>query len=150
MSLNERLSEGLALVGTLDPVAVVDTELFTDWVDVSEFKKVLCIALLGGWAAETIDVVLYQATDGSGTGAKTLKAATQLAAHATNNDNTQLMIEADNTDLDVANSFTHVRAGIVSGSTSGGTGALLILGGHAYNGPASAQNLASVQEIATA
>ena len=148
--LNEKLSEGLAIVGTLDPVTVVNSEVFTDWVDVSEFKKVLGTLMLGDMAAETIDFAMYQATDGSGTGSKALRAATQLAAHATSNDGTQVCIEVDNTELDVANDFTHVRCGVVTGGATGGPAGILVQGGHAYNGPASGQNLASVQEIKSA
>ena len=148
--LNEKLSEGLALVGTLDPQTVANSETFTDWVDVSEFKKILATLSLGDMANETIDFAMYQATDGSGTGSKALRAATQLAADASANDNTQVCIEVDNTDLDDAGGFTHVRCGVVTGGATGGPVSVLVQGGHAYNGPASGQNLASVQEIKSA
>ena len=92
MNVNVGAGEKLALVGTIDPATVVNSEVFTDVVDMAKFHQVLATAFLGNMAAETIDFKAYTC-DSNGSNATTLKSCTQLAAHASNNDNTQLSIQ---------------------------------------------------------
>ena len=143
--LNSKMGSYLAVLATIDPQAVVATELFSDVIDCSDTDEIMAIALLGGWASETIDFrVCYCDSDGSNP--VTLKAATQLAAHATNNDNTQLVICVNANQLAVSGK-QHIKVGLVSGSSSGGTAGVVVLGTSRYI-PASGQDLASVQQIA--
>lgn len=142
------INENLSVIATIDPQAVANTELFTDVVDMSKFHKVMGVALLGGWAAETIDFDAYTC-DSAGNNAAALK-STQQAAHATNNDNTQVVVEVKGDDLspDTSNKDRYIKFGLVSGSTTGGTGAVLVLG-EAKQKPATNHNLASVTEVET-
>ena len=83
---NQKMCEGLALVGTVDPATVANTEVFTDVVDMGALQQAIGVAMLGNMAAETIDFKAYSCdSDGNNAAAITGKAATQLAAHASNN-----------------------------------------------------------------
>jgi hypothetical protein len=130
-SLAEELAMMAHAVGTAS-----STPLVTSYVSAKNFGRALLIARLGDMASETVDVAIYQGQGGS-TNAKSLKAATQLAAHASNNDNGILLIGVDLNDLDVANGFTHIAGRIVTGGVTGGTCTLVLLGGDCRFGPAS-------------
>lgn len=135
----------LAVVGTIDPQTVANTELFTDVIDMSKFRQALGVALLGNMAAETIDFTCY-VCDSGGNNATELKDCTQLAAHASNNDNKQLVISVRAEDL-VDASYTYIKFGLVTGAGTGGPAAVLALGVDARNEPASDADLSSVVEI---
>ncbi len=144
--MQAKLSESLALVATLDPVTVVNVEVFTDVVDMGAVLQALAIAMLGNLAAETVDFKAYSCdSDGSNAAAITGRAATQLAAHASNNDNKQLIINIRDTDL-LASGKQHVKFGLVSGNTVGGPASVVVVGAP-RQGIGSANDLASVVEI---
>lgn len=84
--------EQLAVVSTIDPQTVNSTPKVGDYVDMSKYHSVAFFFTLGDMAAETIDASVLEATSAAGAGAQALKAATQLAAHATNNDLKQFVI----------------------------------------------------------
>ncbi len=140
------VAEALAILSTIDPGTVNSTPKVGDWVPVKNYQKLLAVFLLGDIAAETIDCSVQEATDGSGTGAQAYKAATQLAAHATNNDNKQIVIEIDCSKVSAG--FTHVAPRMVTGGATGGPGAAVILGVVNRYDPASDGDLATVVEIA--
>lgn len=145
MHLNVLASEKLAVVGTIDPATVANTEVFTDVVDVSLFHQLFAIALLGNMASETIDFKCYRcASDGSS--AVALKSATQLAASASANDNAQSIIGIRSEDL-AASGARYVKFGLVTGGATGGPASVLVLGVDPHFNPASASNLASVLAI---
>jgi hypothetical protein len=144
MGVFQQMRERLSLLGTLDPQSVASTETYTDYVDMSKQDQALVLAMLGDMAAETIDVTVYEAKDGSGTGEQSLKSATQLAAHATNNDNEQIKINVRSDEL--SDGYTHIRVGLVTGDTTGGPVSIAVLGGDARYEPASQDDLASVVE----
>lgn len=143
--INTKAGEKIAVVGTIDPQTVANTELFTDVVDMSKFHQALFIALLGDMAAETIDFTLYYC-DSDGNNAAELKDCTQLAAHAANNDNDQLVISLRAEEL-LAAGKRYVKAGLVTGGATGGPAAVVALGVDAHYEPASDSDLASVVEI---
>jgi len=146
--MNAHHHEDWALCGTLDPQAVVDTELFTDVIDMRNFHQAEAVFLLGGWAAETI-ICRAVTCDSSGTNAAALKTATTLAAHATTNDNTQVIISVRGEDLPgTSNADRYIKFGIVSGSSSGGTAAIAVLG-QAKSKPATTFDLSSIHEVVT-
>jgi hypothetical protein len=146
MNLNQKLSEGLALLGTVDPQTVANTEKFSDVIDFGAVQQVMAIALLGDMAAETIDFKFYSCdSDGNNAAAVTGKAATQLTGHASNNDNKQLVINVRDTDL-LASGKQYGKFGLVTGNTTGGPAAVAVLG-LLRQGQASASDLASVAEI---
>ena len=125
------------------------TPLVTSYVSAANAQKLLAVAVLGDMASETIDVAIYQATDASGTSAKSAKAATQLSAHASNNDNKVILIQLDPADLDLDYGFTFVAVRCVTGNTVGGAVGLVLLGDGLRYGPGSLVDNAAVVEIKT-
>jgi hypothetical protein len=143
--INVAAGEKIALVGTIDPATVANTEVFTDVVDMSKFLQCLGIALIGNIPAETVDFKAYSC-DANGSNSVALKACTQLAANASTNDNTQLVISVRAEDLQ-ASGKQHIRFGLVTGGATGGPCAAVALGVDARFGPASDSDLASVAQI---
>ncbi|MGD9824811.1 hypothetical protein [Desulfobacter sp.] len=148
--INEQTSEKIAVIGTIDPQTVVNTEVFTDVVDMSKYHQAMFICALGNMAAETIDFTVYYC-DSDGGNATALKSATQLAADASANDNKQIVISVrDQELLTVAETTRYLKAGLVTGGASGGPACVVALGVDSKYGPASGSDLASVAEIVTA
>ncbi len=123
------------------------TPLVTSYVNAKHCGEITLIARLGDMASETIDIALYQASDSGGTGAKSLKAATQLAASAGGNDNSYVVITARADELDVDNGFEHVAGRIVTGGATGGTVHMTVLGSDLRYQPASLVDAAAVLQI---
>ena len=146
MNQNQKLCEGLALVATIDPATIANTEIFTDVVDMGAMRQAMAIALLGNEAAETVDFKAYSC-DSNGSNAVVIagKTATQLAAHASNNDNMQLVINLRDTDL-LASGKQYVKFGLVTGGATGGPAAVAVLGAP-RQGAAADSDLASVLQI---
>lgn len=143
---SEKLSEQLSLVATLDPATVVNSEQFTDVVDMGAHHQALAILALGNMAAETIDFKAYSCdANGSNAVAITGRTATQLAGDASNNDGKQLMINLRSTDL-LASGKQHVKFGVVTGGATGGPACVMVLG-QPRQGLGSANDLSSVAEI---
>lgn len=142
--LNVKLAEALAVVATVDPVTVTNTELFTDVVDMSKYHQALGILLLGNIAADTVDFKAYTC-DANGSNAVALTSAAQLAANATANDGVQVLINVRQNDL-LSSGKQYVKFGVVSGST-GGPMAVAVLG-EPRQGYAADADLASVVQIA--
>lgn len=146
MQLQSKLSEALALVATIDPATVANTEVFTDVVDMGKMLQVMAVAALGNLAAETVDFKAYSCdSDGSNAAAITGRAATQLAAHASNNDGKQIVINLRDTDL-TASGKQYAKFGLVTGDATGGPAAVLVLGAP-RQGLASGNDLSSVVQI---
>jgi len=141
-----KLTEALALVATIDPQTLASTETFTDVVDMGANTQAVAILLTGNMAAETIDFKAYSCdSDGSNAAAITGRAATQLAGHATNNDNKQIIINLRDTDL-TASGKQHVKFGFVTGGATGGPVSVAVLA-TPRQGIASGSDIASVAEI---
>jgi len=144
--MNGKIYENLALCGALDPVAVVNSEVFTDVIDMQKFHKVLATLLIGDMANETI-IWRCVTCDSAGNNVAALKTATTLAASATVNDNTQSMIEVDGDDLPgTTNADRYVKFGVVTSSTTGGPMSIAVQG-ESKMLPANNDNLASINEI---
>ncbi len=129
------LAEELAFLARATGTAS-STPLVTSYVSAKNFGRAILFAMTGDMAAETIDVAIYQGQGGS-TNAKSLKAATQLAAHASNNDTGIVIVSVDLNDLDVTNGYTHIAGRIVTGAGTGGTCTALLIGGDCRYAPAS-------------
>lgn len=142
--LNFRLGSALPIIATIDPQTVVNSEVFTDVVDMALYDGVMAVALTGDMASETIDFKAYKCDAGGGN-AVALKSATQLAAHASTNDLNQIVIALDNNEFSGL-SQRYVKFGLVTGGASGGPAAVVVLGVPKY-GPASARDLATVRQI---
>lgn len=147
MNVNAGAGEKLALLGTIDPQTVSNTELFTDVVDMSKFHQVLAIAMLGNMAAETIDFKAYTcAADGSA--AVQLKAVTQLPAHATDNDGKQVEIQVRADELGPLGK-QYVKFGLVTGGATGGSASVAVIGVDGRYQPEADNDLSSVVQIKT-
>lgn len=141
---NAKLTELLALAGVIDPATTANTERFSTVVDMSRFHQVLVVAQLGNMAAETIDVKVYSC-DSDGSNSAALVSATQLAAHASNNDNTQILANVRAEAL-LASGKRYIRVGIVTGGATGGPANAAILG-LVRQGATADQDLSTIQQI---
>lgn len=156
--MNAKLSESLAVVGLLPPQTVNSTPAYSGDVKVDKARHYLAVIFLGDMAAETIDVSILKSNTSSHGGETALKACTQLAAHASNNDNKVLLIDIRPEELALpsynvggveSNTFFWIRLKVVTGNTVGGMVCGVILAGDAKEFPASALNLASVVQVVT-
>lgn len=143
--INVKAGEQLAVVATADPATTLNVARTTDVVDMSKFHQVLFIAMLGDMPAETIDFEV-QSCDSDGLNAVTLKAATQRAANAANNDGKQIVISIRAEEVRAVNK-RHCRGRIVTGGAVGGPAAVIGIGMNARNEPATDNDLADVVEI---
>lgn len=144
--MNAKLSESVAVVGVINPATVANTEVFTTVVDMGANVQAVAVAMIGDIPDETVDFKAYSCdSDGNNAAAITGRAATQLAAHASNNDNKQLIINVRDGDL-VASGKQHVKFGLVTGGATGGPCAVVVMGAP-RQGIASGNDLSSVAEI---
>lgn len=112
---------------------------------VKNWGKLLVVFRLGDMAAETIDCVV-ETCDSNGANNVTLKAATQLAAHATNNDSKVITVGVETNEV-VASGKQHIRGKITTGGATGGTCSIAVLGLECRNGPASANDSSDVVQV---
>lgn len=148
MSRVLRPSDQAAIVGTIDPDVLTAADHDSDWVDMSEFDRIMAIVMWGELGASgTIDAKLQQATDASGTGAKDItgKSIAQVIQGVTPADQ-QAVINLCADELDVTGGFTHARLLVTVGTASSDGGAVL-LGFVPRYAPASDNDLSSVAEI---
>lgn len=149
MNLNTLPSDCAAVVGVIDPDVTAAGTVTTGWVEAADFESFLAVAMAGTLGSSaTFDAKIEQASDGSGTGAKDLSGAaiTQLTQAGTDESDKQSLIQFRSSDLDVDNSFTHVRLSVtVATATSDAAGVLLGFGPR--YGPASDNDASSVAEI---
>ncbi len=146
--LNQLASEGFAVVGAIDPDVLTATTHDSGWIDAKDFHNFLAVIMVGTLGASaTVDAILQQASDSSGTGAKAItgKAITQLT-DAGSDDDSQALINLRPEELDRANGFTHFRVRITVAAASC-DGAAAIFGCGPRYGPASDYDAASVDEI---
>jgi hypothetical protein len=141
-------SEAVAVLGVIDPDANTAAAYTSDWGDMGKFKKAMAIVFAGTLGSSaTLDAKLQQATDSSGTGAKDIsgKSITQLTEAGTDSDK-QAIIEVDASELDVAGGFRYVALVMTVATATSDSGGVL-LGFEPRFGPASDNDLASVDEI---
>ena len=146
--INALPSERAAVVGVIDPDANAAGALTSDYVSMGTFHSAMGVVLVGTMGASgTIDAKLVQATDSSGTGVKDItgKAITQLTQAGTDSDK-QAIINVRAEELDVANGFNHVAIVLTTAAATSDSAAVL-LGLDPRVGPASDNDLASVDEI---
>lgn len=117
--IKEAAGEALPLLGHKVGTAS-STPLISGAIPVAGVDQVLCTFIMGDMAAETIDHKV-QSVDSDGTSnAADLKAATQLAANASNNDNKAVVISIRQEDL-IASGKKHIRMVSTTGGATGGT-----------------------------
>lgn len=140
--MNYYLSENFSIAATIDPQAVDNGSVTSDWVDMSLYRKVSFILNVGDTDV-TVDAKLQEAKDASGTDNQDITgfAITQLAD---TDDNEQVVIEIDSTDL--SSGFSHVA--LVVTAADGTTGALVSAVGLAYDARyVAVSHLASVTQV---
>lgn len=146
MQLNAKLRELLPLVGVLSPATTANSERFSTVVDMGANIQAIAVVALGDMASETIDAKLYACdSDGSNAVALTSNSATQLAAHASNNDNKQILINIRSDDL-LSSGKRYVKLGVVTGGATGGPVAAFILA-QPRSGNAATVDLSSVVQL---
>lgn len=117
--MNQKQTDSLALLTTVNPSSQVAGAATSAWFPVKNFHSFLALIATGVLGASaTVDAKIQQAQDSTGTGAKDIagKAITQLVKAS--NDNSQAMINFKATDVDTANSFTHVALVITVGTAT--------------------------------
>lgn len=150
INVNNMPSDISAVVGVIDPDVTAAGTVTTGWVEAANFHSFLGVVLAGTLGSSaTVDAKIEQATDGSGTGAKDLSGSsiTQLTEAGTDSDK-QALIQFRPEDLDVDNSFTHVRLSITVATATSDAGGVLMGFGPRY-GPASDSDASTVDEIVT-
>lgn len=147
-NLNVLASHDAAVVGVIDPDAYAAAAYSTGYIAMADWFRIMAVIMVGDFVATGVaNAKLEQATDAGGTGVKdvTGKAVTALTAAGTD-DNKQAIINCDQDDLDIANSFTHVRL-TVTLTTAGADMGAFVLGLSKRYDVASDGDLASVDEI---
>lgn len=135
-------SERICVAGTIDPQTVANSEVFTDVVDMLKFNEACFIALLGNMANETITFTIYESANADGSSGTAISGkTTALSASASANDNTQ--IQANLKAEEITPTKRYVRAGLVTGNSTGGPAAVLALGLNPKFGPASDDDLST-------
>ena len=148
MNTNKLPSEVAAIGGVIDPDVTAASTVTSDWMSMAEFESAMAIILAGTLGSSaTLDAKLEQASDSGGTGAKDItgKAITALTQAGTDSDK-QAIINCRAEELDIANDFNHVRLSMTVAVATSDIGGIL-LGFNGRYGPASDNDLASVDEI---
>jgi len=126
MNANIKPSNRGVLVGVIDPDAYAPATLTTGWISLVDFGSVQAIVAWGDLSTlDTINAKLEQASSSGGTGAKAItgKAITEVdSSDSPIPHNKQAVINCRADELDVTNSFTHVRLSITLASTSSPNG----------------------------
>lgn len=116
---------------------VANTEKVTAAIDMSKFRKAMFILQTGDIAAQTLDFqVESDSSSGFATAKATLKSATQVAPHASNNDSKQVIIEVDASQL--PDGHRYVRGRAIGGGAITGPVAITVLGATYASGQQSA------------
>jgi hypothetical protein len=148
MMLNAKPSEVVGVVGNIDPDAYTAAAYSTGWIAAKDFQSFVAIVQAGDLGTSaTLDALLQQASDGSGTGSKAItgKAITQLTQAGTDS-NKQALINLRPEELDVDNGFTHFRLTMTVGTATSDAGAI-VLGMFPARGPATGVDAATVDEV---
>ena len=143
---NEKLTERLALVSTLDPVSQSAATVTSDVIDMKLFKKVMFILSTGSLGTSaTVDMAIKgdTASNGSFTTTITGKSITQLVKAS--NDNNQVLVEVNAAEV-AAQGFRYIRASVTVGTAASLISLVALADGLTYTMP-SENDLASVVEI---
>lgn len=148
LNVNQKASDIAALCAAINPVSQGIGTATSGWVAAKDFHRFLAVFTAGVLgAAATLDAKIQQASDAAGTGAKDLspaKAITQMVKAT--DDNKAAEINFSGADLDLDNSFTHVRISMTVGAAAS------LISGHLLGigprfAPASDTDAAAVKEI---
>ena len=125
--LNQKPSESLAVLATLDPASVAASTVTTGWVDAGQYFTLLAIIQTGVLgAAATVDAKLQQATDSGGTGAKDVTGKAIVQIVKASGDNKQAMLNVKGADFDVEGGFRFARLSLTVGTAASIVSAALL------------------------
>lgn len=129
MNNNLLPSDRVTVAAAIDPDATVASTVASSWVSMSDYANIMAVVMAGTLGASaTIDAKLEQATDAAGTGAKDItgKAITQLTQAGTDDSGKQVTLNCRADELDVENSFTHVRLSITVAVATSDIGGIVL------------------------
>ena len=144
-----KLSEAVAVVATIDPDNYTAGTNLSDAIDMNDYSQILVIGCVGDMAATaTLDLKVTQATTSGGTYKDVSGAAvTQLTQASPDDSNKQVLINVDQTDLDMDNGYRYVKVSMTTATAASDAGVTVI--GLPKTLPGSLNDLASVAEIVT-
>lgn len=148
MNHNLKVSDRVAVVGTISPASHAAGDVSTAWISMADFHSMMAVVEVGTLgAAATLDAKIEQATSAAGAGVKDVagKAIVQLTK-AGGDDDKQSIINVRSADLDIENAYTHVRLTVTVGTAASQASALLLATDARY-GVASDKDAASVAGI---
>ena len=146
--VNSLPSDRAAIVGVIDPDAYTATTYATVAAPVSKFRRLQAIVFVGDLGSSaTIDAKLQRCTDAAGSGPEDITGAaiTQLTQAGTDS-NKQAILNYDTQGEEGNQTNRFIRLLVTVGTATSDMGAVL-LGFDAFNGPASDDDLSSVDEI---
>lgn len=139
-------NEAWKVIAARSPALMANAQVLSDVVDMSKYRTVMAILMLGDMAAETIDFSLQtDSAQAFNVDTQTLVAATQLAANAGANDSKQIVLQAVVEKMKPGHRFLRARG--ITGNTAGGQASIILLGEPRYSNEA---NVASVVEVKAA
>lgn len=142
--MQNKVTESVQLLSTIDPDNQSAGTVTGDWVKANDFLQYLGVFLIGVMTSNgTCIFSIQQATASDGTGAKAVKTATTLTEAGTDSDK-QVMIGCTVDDLDLAGGFLWIAPRVVTATAASYVSAAL-LGVNPVYGKNS--DLASVDEI---
>lgn len=120
----ERFSEGHAITGII-PQTLNNSAANSGWLSMRDFHRAAIIVQAGAIAGGGgVTMVVQQAKDTSGSGAKTLKSATALTG---TDDNGIVVIEVRSEELDVDNRYDCIRLLLTETGTQNAVLSALVL-----------------------
>lgn len=148
MDMNAKLSEGLAVLATINPSSQAVGSAYSGWVPMANVRRLLALIQVGAFGVSaTVDANVQQAQDAAGTGAKAIGTGKAIATlQAAGGNNVQALINVEAHELDVANGFGYVQLSITVGTAATATSGVII-GGSTRFEPASAFNQAGVMQV---
>lgn len=145
--MNGMPNEVAPIAAVLAPITMANSEKTTGAAEIAQCDAWRAVLMTGDMAAETIDFRIEAADDsGFSTNKTTIVAATQLAAHASNNDNKLIVLEAKSSDIRrIASTAKYVRARGITGGATGGPCAMVLEGMTARK--QAPTNIAAIAEV---
>lgn len=147
MGYTERLSEQLAVVGVVNPASLTANTYLTGVIDMLLHRRALFILAVGALTTDnTTDFSVVGDTASGGSYATTItgKVITQLTK-AGSDDNKQVLVEVTAEEV-AAQGLRYIKGKVVT-ATAAALGCVVALADATRYGPASAYDLASVDEI---